>query len=708
MADCFVLYKEAPNSPTLTYTEPYDRVYPIGEQTDFPECLETNSGIGASNFTVTVTLVGNGILGNNFPGIPLGLNVSDSAKEYVITGTAAGNGGNAELRTFLNFMYVFAPDGDMTILPKATGVTKFTILYENAEGTCASVKGIFIPEALVVDGQSACANVRVQFSVVSGNQFGVIVDGQEITTPGGVTSTSTSATALVDLLVPDINAQVGLVPEWSAADINGSSLQICSVAGSADFNDYEIQVMDLTQGTQVSNDAALTGGVDNNEPSLFEGIWDKSKDVLLGVAGNVAGGVLANWIFPNSGITEITIPQNNPDEPPPEILLVIQGIKVLVPTGYNAETRTYPGTYDSWVTAGRPFERKWTDCPAWTAYDYITNKRYGLGNDIILNNIQLHNLQKDMFGVMFFSDEKIDAGQKDGSTEPRFSMNTAVSEGTKMDILEGLCSNFNGGYTFSDGGLRITIDDYVSDLSTAMIVNQATVGAEGFKHTHNSLTSFVNKVNVSYVDPDTFYQEAIVTVEDQVGINTYGEKIQDLFAYGCTSRAQAARYGNWVLETEKRNRDIIRYKAGWDHYNVKPGDLMYVADDGELGNRLGGRIASFSFDGNNTIINLDGPFYYPDPVNISLRTQEEPDIPKLVFPNSSNGGYVSSVYFAGSDITANLKVMSPYILELNNIPAAVYRVIKIDEENEVQYNVTAQLYDGNKYAAIYADYFVGV
>ena len=714
MSDCFVLYKEAPVSPILEYQEPLDRVYPKGEFTVFPTCLEVSTGatIADKSYTVVITLTGPGILGNTYSGQVTGWQIDSvvpTEKVYTITGDLGNSGVGATLINYLNEMNVLAPDdGNPQDYPPATGVTNYSIVMTNSEGACASALGKFIPTTLVSDGQSACVDIVIS-GINTGEYFAVYVDEQEITSPGGVQYTGSGQSDFVDALVADINGQTDILPVYVASKKGTGTfpdLTVCTEEGMSDLNGASAYLFNINRGEK-RQESTVEGGVDNNKPGLFGQIWEKSSDVLLGVAGNVAGGVLANWIFPNSGITEITIPQNNPDEPPPEILLVLQGRIVQVPLSYNQDNRNYPGTYDSWVSAGRPFELLYTDCPAWCLYDYITNIRFGLGNDIILNETQLHLLQEDLFGVMFFSDEKVDAGQKDGTTEPRFSCNVAISEGTKMDILEALCSNFNGGYTFADGGLRITMDGEITDFSNAKIVNQASVGPAGFKHTHNSLKSFVNKVNVGYVDPETFYQSTIVTVEDQQGIAIYGEKVQDIFAYACTSRAQAARYGNWVLESEKRNRDIVNYKAGWDHYDVKPGDIVYLEDSMINPERLGGRVIDVTFTGGNTQIYFDAPVTIDVGVTqYSIRTVDAPQTPKQ--GTLQPGPDATHIVITGVDLTGVVPIHSPYILQKDNAVPLQYRVVKISEENEVQYNVIAQIYDGGKYSAIYADYFVGV
>lgn len=52
---------------------------------------------------------------------------------------------------------------------------------------------------------------------------------------------------------------------------------------------------------------------------------------------------------------------------------------------------------------------------------------------------------------------------------------------------------------------------------------------------------------VRYSDRKNFYQETIERVEDIEGIKRYGIKKIELTTYGCTSRAQAIRYGRWTL-----------------------------------------------------------------------------------------------------------------------------------------------------------------
>lgn len=53
-------------------------------------------------------------------------------------------------------------------------------------------------------------------------------------------------------------------------------------------------------------------------------------------------------------------------------------LKVKVPSNYDPITKKYTGSWDGTFAA----EKKWSDNPAWCFYDLLTNKRYGLGEQI--------------------------------------------------------------------------------------------------------------------------------------------------------------------------------------------------------------------------------------------------------------------------------------------------------------------------------------
>ena len=79
---------------------------------------------------------------------------------------------------------------------------------------------------------------------------------------------------------------------------------------------------------------------------------------------------------------------------------------------------TYAGTFNGTFKT----DKEWTTDPAWILYDVLTETRAGCG-------IAESNLDKFSFKtVSEYCGESVDAGNGDGSTEPRFSCNVNITQ----------------------------------------------------------------------------------------------------------------------------------------------------------------------------------------------------------------------------------------------------------------------------------------
>ena len=399
------------------------------------------------------------------------------------------------------------------------------------------------------------------------------------------------------------------------------------------------------------------------------------SDVLLNIAGNVAGAVITNMILNNSSSIEISIPQADADV---DVVFLYRGRKVNVPAEYNEENRSGTPSYDSW---GGEWKNVWTDSPAWCLLDYIENPKYGLGKDIILTDAQKELMLRDIFSISDYCDEVTNG-------KPRFSINTAITEGTKIEILEQLCSVFFGAYVFYNGALRIRADR--PDSQIKLLVNQANAG--NFQYEHTTLKSFINKVEVTYLEPGSFYTQEVVKAENSLGIEKYGEKSVQLFGFGITNKEQALRYANWVLNTEIQNSLIVSYTGGWDHYRLVPGDIVQFEDSNERGIRLAGRLKSLS----GTTLVTDGAVEVSSGNAISI-TQDDGSI----FETTIASVTTPTQFELSASPSGNILPYSTFIAS-NNLGKQLYRVVKVDENSDGNFNTTLQLYNLDKYNKIQA------
>jgi len=470
------------------------------------------------------------------------------------------------------------------------------------------------------------------------------------------------------------------LPATMVATADGKVVNVCSPKGP-DFNELELRVDNVSGDLDVDAFKSILGffgGIGKNISDIIKGssFLSSVSDVFLSIAGNVAGAVLTNFILNRSSSLQISIPADDDDV---KIVFLYRGRKVNVPEEYDAENRTGSPNYDNW---SGEWKNVWTDNPAWCVLEFIENPKYGLGQDIILTPTQKENLYRDIFAISQYCDER-------ENDQPKFSLNTAITEGTKIQVLEQLCSVFFGAYVFYNGGLRIRADRPDSDIQ--LLVTQSNAGK--FTYEHTTLKSFVNKVEVTYLEPGSFYTQEVVKAENALGIDKYGEKAVQLFGFGITNKDQALRYANWVLNSETDNSLIVTYTGGWDHYRLLPGDIVQFEDSNERAKRFAGRIKSIS----GNVAKLDGPIDVQAGNLISI-TQEDGSI----FETTVASVVSDKELTLGATPTKTVLPFSTFIIADAITGKQLYRVVKVEENTDGNFNTTLQLYNIDKYYKIQA------
>ncbi|WP_446667605.1 TipJ family phage tail tip protein, partial [Klebsiella pneumoniae] len=77
--------------------------------------------------------------------------------------------------------------------------------------------------------------------------------------------------------------------------------------------------------------------------------------------------------YPNSALVGLKINSEQFGSSMPTRSYLIKGLKIRVPSNYNADTNSYDGNWDG------TFKLASSSNPAWILFDLLTNTRYGLG-----------------------------------------------------------------------------------------------------------------------------------------------------------------------------------------------------------------------------------------------------------------------------------------------------------------------------------------
>ena len=376
----------------------------------------------------------------------------------------------------------------------------------------------------------------------------------------------------------------------------------------------------------------------------------------------------------------------------------IRGIKVRIPGAGASGSGTpqvdnatgrinYPSGY---IFNGVMGAAVYTNCPSMILLDLLTNSRYGLGDHISDSNLDLFSF----VAASKYANEEVDDGTGSGTKEARFSCNVNIQkESEAFDVINDLSSVMKCMPIWTAGAITITQD---KPTDPSYLFNLSNIASAGFSYTGSSLKQRHSVVRVSYFNMDSQEIDYEV-VEDSTAINKFGVSVKQIKAFGCTSRNQAARLGRSILFAEQRESEVISFTTSIDSGPVvRPGSVIAVNDPVRAGARRGGRVVAAT----TTKITIDSPgnTTLPDisdnpKISVILPdgTVEERNIVNYTGGNEAN---VSSAFSQ----TPNVNTI--YLLSSTSLETQLFRVITVEEQDDVTYQISALSYIPGKYAFI--------
>ncbi len=281
---------------------------------------------------------------------------------------------------------------------------------------------------------------------------------------------------------------------------------------------------------------------------------------------------------------------------------LVKGMKVQIPTNAtaldNGRLRFNNSAFDGELTEDRYF----TTCPVCIFYDLLINKRFGCGEFIDISNLNW----VDLYPLSRYANQLVST--PDGN-EPRFAINTVIgSQAEAYRVLQNIASIFRGMTYWGSNTVNVVADHGSSaNISSPNKVHTSNVDKDPvhlytnsnvingvFSYSGSSLKTRSTSIWVSYNDPQNFYKPNVVVVEDYDLIEKYGYNIKEIVAFGCSSKYQAQRMGQWMLNSEKLDGHTVTFQTGLDGLAVLPSQIFAVQDEMRAGVRLSGRVGAGS------------------------------------------------------------------------------------------------------------------
>ena len=383
----------------------------------------------------------------------------------------------------------------------------------------------------------------------------------------------------------------------------------------------------------------------------------------------------------------------------------IRGVKVRIPGAGASSSGTpsvdnatgrivYP---DGYIFNGVMGAAVYTNCPAMCLLDLLTNTRYGLGNHVTDSNLDLFSF----VAVSKYANELVDDGQ--GGTEARFSCNVNIqSPKEAFAAINDLAGAMRCMPIWSAGGITLSQD---KETTASYLFNLANVGEGGFAYSGSSLKTRHSVVSVSYFNMDSKEIDFEV-VEDSTAVSKLGVITKQVKAFACTSRNQAARLGRAILFAEQNESETITFQTSIDAgIVVRPGSVIEVNDPVRAGARRGGRVVAattttITIDavGDTTLSDLNNSVtiavILPDG---TVETGSVSNVVGAVFTVNSvtkSDGTTQSAFSSAPNVNA------PYLISSIDLQTQLFRVIQVEEQDDISYVISALSYVEGKYAFI--------
>ena len=376
----------------------------------------------------------------------------------------------------------------------------------------------------------------------------------------------------------------------------------------------------------------------------------------------------------------------------------IRGIKVRIPGAGASSSGTptvdtatgrivYP---DGYIFNGVMGAAVYTNCPAMCLLDLLTNTRYGFGDHVSDSNL-------DLFSFVTASKHANElVPDLLGGQEARFSCNVNIQSSSEaFDLINELAGVMRCMPIYTAGTVTITQD---SKKDASYLFNLSNVTSEGFNYSGSSLKQRHTAVAVSYFNMDS--QEIdFEVVEDTAAQNKFGIITKQVKAFACTSRGQAVRLGRAILFAEQNESEIVSFATSIDAGAiVRPGSIIDINDPVRAGVRRGGRLAGVT---STTVVTVDDTNATDFAVDASGNPTGDAKL-SLILPDgtvevkniSSISGATVTVSEAFSQ-TPNVNTI--WIISNVTIESQKFRVITVEENEGINYAITALSYVEDKY-----------
>ena len=391
----------------------------------------------------------------------------------------------------------------------------------------------------------------------------------------------------------------------------------------------------------------------------------------------------------------------------------IRGIKVNIPGAgaNNSGTPTvdiatgrilYPANY---IFNGTMGAAVWTTCPSMILLDVLTNQRYGLGVHISPDQSTISKKYEniDLFSYVQaskYANEEVTLD--DGTKEARFACNVAIQGTTEaFDLINELSGVMRAFPIWQTGSITISQDSPLIGDS-GYLFSPANIGEGGFSYSGSSLKQRHSVVAVSYFNMDSREIDYEI-FEDTAAIAKIGIVKKTVKAFGCTSRSQAMRLAKAIVFSEQQESEVVSFTTSIDAgVLVRPGSIISINDPVRSIERRSGRIKTATTTAITVDNSKDLATYVGANKTLSVILPdgkiETRDVSTIT--NSNTVINVSSAFSQTPSTNSIWMLSSTSTAGESGVQPQTFRVITVEEQDGINYAITALTYVPGKYANI--------
>ena len=510
--------------------------------------------------------------------------------------------------------------------------------------------------------------------------------------------------------------------------------------------------LDFTSGTATDRNLVISAVPNSTSFKLTAG---DSKNT----SGNVT--FRHRYTYPNSALIGLRVDAEQFNSIPSRAYRV-RGIKVKIPgAGANnsgtptvvsslavAQSLNIPNATDiktwgfiyyptGYIFNGTMGAAQWCADPAWCLYDLLLSSRYGTGDHISADQLDIYSFyaaSRYASEIVSFKN-RLNNGTVNTVREPRFLLNVTLRQREDTyKVINNLCSVFRAMPYYSAGSLTLTQDK--ANVDPSHIFTLANVSPEGFNYSGTAQKTRTTVAIVKYYDMDlrdAVFEEVI----DQSAVQKFGVISKTIDAFGCTSRSAARRLGKWLLYVAQNETETCTFVTSLEAGTIcRPGQIIEIADPVKAGVRRGGKIKAVTGTNKITVDNTDltdlPPYSgnYGRTVHVVMSNGTVCSVPILgaitsagvitvdgnfrIKVNDSAGRSPGDPDYVDTYSNQAPNVGSLWIIETHgsstsseNIETSTWKVINIEEQEDFQYGVTCIAHDESKYAHIEAEEELG-